>query len=76
MSGFVAAYESFFAFLGIESPFKRFLLGTALGFTGQMLIKPSLSYTSNGKAKSFPSQTYLPWYLLAVIPGLIWALFL
>lgn len=75
MSSLVAAYASLFEFLGLASPFKRFLLGTALGFSTQLLLKPSISYDKKGNAKGF-SQTFVPWYLFSVIPGIIGALFL
>lgn len=76
MSGFIDAYMSVFSFLGLASPFKRFLLGTTLGFATQLVFKPSISYDSKGNAKSFLSQTFVPWYLFAIIPGVIAALFL
>lgn len=73
--GFIDLYTSVFTVLGLASPFKRFLFGTTLGFAAQLVLKPSISYDSKGNAKSL-GQTFVPWYLLAVIPGIIAAFFL
>jgi len=73
---FLDFYTGFFDALGLSSPFTRFLFGTALGFSGQLLLKPSISYHRNGTAKQFLSETYIPWYVLSALPGLVFALFL
>lgn len=73
-SSILGVYTGFFEFFGLGSPFTRFLFGTALGFAGQLLLKPKLSYHSNGAAKEFLSETYTPWYVLSVLPGLIFSL--
>ena len=72
----VGAYESVFLVLGLGSPWKRLILGALVGFGGQLLLKPSISYKRDGTAKSFPQETLLPWYAVAIIPGLVFALFL
>lgn len=73
--GFVDFYKSLFVGLGLQSPFIRFLFGTAVGFSGQLLLKPSISYHRDGSAKEFLTQTYFPWYVVSVLPGLIFGLF-
>lgn len=73
--GFLDIYTSVFTTLGLESPFVRFLFGTAVGFAGQLLLKPSISYHRDGSAKEFLSQTYFPWYVVSVLPGAIFSLF-
>lgn len=75
MSGFVDLYMNLFSALGLGSSFTRLLFGTAAGFAGQLLLKPSLSYHKDGSAKQFLSETYIPWYVLSVIPGVIFSLF-
>ena len=74
-SGIVGYYTGFFEALGLSSVLSRFLFGSAIGFGSQLLIKPKVSYHSDGSAKQFLSQTYLPWYILSVIPGAFLALF-
>jgi hypothetical protein len=75
MSSLVDSYTSFFSLLGLHNEITRFLFGTAIGFAGQLLIKPGISYHKNGTPKAFISETYLPWYILSAIPGLIFSLF-
>jgi hypothetical protein len=75
MSGFVDLYTSFFSALGLDNEFTRFFFGAAVGLGTQFLLKPSISYTRNGKAKAFISETYFPWYFFAIVPGLVFALF-
>lgn len=73
--GFLDLYTSIFSSLGLESPFVRFLFGTAVGFASQLLLRPSISYHRDGSAKEFLTQTYFPWYAVSVLPGLIFSLF-
>lgn len=70
------AYTGFFSILGLSSPFTRFLFGSALGFAGQLIVKPSLSYKRDGTAKKFISETFFPWYVISLIPGAIFGLLL
>ena len=62
------------ASLGLGSVFSRFLFGAALGFGGQLVLKPSISYRSDGSAKTF-GETYVPWYVASIIPGIVFAFF-
>ena len=73
--GFLDFYTSFFSVLGLESPFIRFLFGTTVGFAGQLLLKPSISYRRDGSTKEFLTETYFPWYVVSVLPGLLFGLF-
>lgn len=73
--GFVDLYQTVFVSLGLHSPILRFLFGTAVGFGTQLLVKPSISYHKDGTAKEFLTQTYFPWYVVSVLPGLIFGLF-
>lgn len=74
MSAILAIYEGFFSFLGLANPLKRLLFGTAIGFSLQLIVKPKISYREDGTAKKF-GETLFPWYVLALIPGVIFALF-
>ena len=76
LEGLAYIYETFFSALGLASPWKRLFFGCIVGFGGQFMLKPSISYNKNGTAKQFPSETLLPWYALSVVPGIIFALFL
>lgn len=71
MFGLLEIYQSVFVALGLGSPFTRFLFGTAVGFATQLLLKPSISYRRDGSAKLFFTETYFPWYVVSVLPGLI-----
>lgn len=64
-----------FAFLGLGTPWKRFLFAGMAGFGTQFIVKPSISYNKNGSAKAL-GETLFPWYAWAIVPGIIAALFL
>lgn len=73
---FAAIYTGIFSALGLASPLKRFLFGTAAGFSAQLLLKPSIAYDKrSGNAKAFLSETLFPWYLISILPGIVFALF-
>ena len=74
-STLLALYTGFFGALGLTNEISRFLFGAAVGLGTQFLVKPSISYQKNGKAKAFISETFFPWYFWAFVPGLIFALF-
>lgn len=76
MSKFVEVYTFIGDSIGLGSPLTRFLFGTCLGFGLQLILKPSISYHKNGKPKSFITETYAPWYIVSLLPGLIGGLFL
>ena len=75
LDSLVYAFESLVAFLGLGSPWQRLIFGAGAGFGLQLLLKPSISYHRNGQAKTFPKETLLPWYAVAVIPGIVLSLF-
>ena len=71
---FVEFYMSVGNMLGLASPFKRFLFGTVAGFAVQLVVRPSISYRKDGSAKAL-GETLLPWYVISVLPGILFALF-
>ncbi len=73
---FIQYYTGFFEALGLTTMLTRFLFGSAVGFGTQLLVKPKISYHSNGTAKQFLSETYLPWHIVSILPGLIFGLLL
>ena len=70
------------AAIGLGSPYGRFAALSVLGFAGQLYLKPSVAYTKEGRMKPFTllskaqETTYLPWWVLSIIPGLFGALFI
>ena len=70
-------YTYIFTALGLQNEWARLLFGTALGFAGQLILKPGISYHhgKGGKAKLFIKETYFPWYIVSLIPGVIMFLF-
>lgn len=75
LGGLIALYESIGGVLGLGSPWKRLFFGGLLGFSGQMIVKPSISYNPDGSAKKF-GETLFPWYAWVIAPGLVFSLFL
>lgn len=72
--GLLDVYTSFFTTLGLDSPWTRLIFGSAIGLGVQYLAKPSISYHKTGKPKTF-KETLFPWYVLALVPGIIFSLF-
>lgn len=71
--------------VGLGSYSGRFIFGSVLGFAAQMLVKPSVSYTKEGRMKPFTllagkegakDSTYLPWWMLSLLPGIAAVLFI
>lgn len=71
----IGLYEGIGVLLGLGSPWKRFFLGGIAGFALQLIIKPSVSYNSDGSAKKL-GETLFPWYAWVIVPSLVFALFL
>lgn len=74
METFVGIYTGLFKALGLESDIKRFLFGSLVGFGGQLLLKPSISYKKDGSAKAL-GETLFPWYAWPLAGGAILGLF-
>jgi hypothetical protein len=76
------AFTDFMVDVGLGTYSGRFIVGSVLGFAAQMLLKPSLSYTKDGKMKPFAplskdkESTYLPWWMLSLLPGVAAVLFI
>lgn len=77
-----ASWESGLASLGMATPAKRFVVGTAVGAALVWAFRPEAAYDANGQPKSWvmiadPSQdsTSVPWWGLAMIPGVIFSTF-
>lgn len=75
-------WEQALANLGMETPAKRFIVGSAVGAAIVWAIRPPSSFDQNGQAKSWvvisdPSQdsTAIPWWGLAILPGVIFSTF-
>ena len=75
MEAIVGLYTGVFEILGLQSAIKRFLFGTIVGFGGQLVLKPSISYRKDGSAKAL-GETLFPWWAWAIGPGAFMALFL
>lgn len=73
MESFTRAYMFVGETLGLQSAWKRLLFGSLVGFGGQLLIKPSISYRKDGSAKAL-GETLFPWYGWVALPGLLFAL--
>lgn len=78
-----APWEQGLANLGMGTPGKRFIVGTAIGTALVWAMRPSGAFNSAGEAKpwvllSDPSEdsTSLPWWALAIAPGVIFSVFL
>lgn len=70
--------------VGLGSYSGRFIFASVLGFAGQMFMKPSMSYTKEGRLRPFvlfaneknkEEATYVPWWSWSLIPGLVAVLF-
>lgn len=74
-------FESSLASMGMATPARRFIVGTAAGALLVWALRPSSSYDEQGQAKSWtivssdPDATSLPWWGLAMIPGVIFSTF-
>lgn len=69
--------------LGMATPQRRFIVGTALGAIIVWAVRPSVAFNERGEAKDsvftgdpHGDNTSLPWYALAAIPGVLMAVFL
>jgi len=77
-----AAFFKTMDFLGLNSPWARLIFGGALGFAGQMIIKPSVSYDKSGSSKDFyffssgKNSTLLPWWIWPISGALLFSLFI
>jgi len=77
-----AAFFKTMNFLGLNSPWARLIFGASLGFAGQMILKPSMSYDKNGQSKDFylfssgKNSTLLPWWIWPVVGGLFFSVFI
>ncbi len=76
------SWEQGLANLGMGTPAKRFIVGTAAGAAIIWAVRPPSSFDQNGQAKSWvvisdPSQdsTAIPWWALAMVPGIIFSTF-
>ena len=69
--------------LGLGSPGVRFVVGSALGAVLVWAIRPGVSFDAAGQPRQFAlfatadeDSTALPWYLLSMLPGVIFAVFI
>lgn len=69
--------------LGMGEPAARFAVGTAVGALGVWALRPSAAFYSDGSAKPWsftagPGEegVPLPWWGIAVIPGILFSVFL
>lgn len=85
MSSFVFAITNTLAAIGLGTISGRFITGAVAGFATQLVLKPSISYTKDGRMRSFAltdknnnnkEATYVPWWMLTLLPGLLLAVFL
>lgn len=76
-------------YLGLTTPLTRAMFGAALGFVAQHILSPGISYYKDpGSGETIPktfvlladsndkNTTYLPWYFIPVLGGLLLGLFL
>lgn len=57
---------------GFGDPLTRGVAGFLIASLTEFLIKPSFSFTPDGKAKTF-KETWTPWYIVALIVGIIFS---
>lgn len=69
--------------LGLGSPAGRFVFGSALGAVVVWAVRPGVSFDETGAARQFTlfaapgeDSTALPWYFLALLPGILFAVFI
>lgn len=77
-----APWENSLANLGMGTPTKRFVVGTAIGTALVWALRPGSSFDAAGNPKGWvmtsdPAEdsTSLPWWALAVAPGVIFSAF-
>lgn len=74
-------FETSLATMGMATPARRFIVGTAAGALIVWAMRPSSSYDESGQARDWtlasddPNATSLPWWGLAMIPGVIFSTF-
>lgn len=80
---FAEFFMSSMSAIGLGTYSGRFIFGSVLGFAAQMALKPSISYTKDGRMKPFifgakdkQNATYVPWWMLTLLPGLGAVLFI
>lgn len=71
--------------VGLGSYSGRFIFASVAGFAGQLLVKPSVSYTKEGRMRPFyfladeknkKDSTFVPWWSWSLLPGLFAVLFI
>lgn len=70
--------------LGLSSPWARLVFGASLGFAGQMILKPSISYDRNNQSKSFyltaskgdKNSTFFPWWIWPLSGAVVFSVFI
>ncbi len=70
--------------LGMGTPAKRFVVGYALGALAVYAFRPEIAFNGDGGAKSWVMTgdstggevTTAPWWALAAIPAVVFAVFL
>lgn len=78
-----APWEQSLAGLGMATPGKRFIVGSAIGTALVWALRPGMAFDASGQPKSWTmisdgsqDSTALPWWALAVAPGVIFSVFL
>lgn len=69
--------------LGLGEPISRFAVGSAVGAVVTWAVRPSLAFFPDGSPKPWTffadpgeESTALPWYALAILPGVLFSVFL
>ena len=68
--------------VGLGTYTGRFIFASVAGFAGQMIVKPSVSYTKEGRMRPFyflskeKNSTFVPWWSWSLLPGLFAVLFI
>lgn len=78
----MSAITSALTAVGLGTYSGRFIFASVAGFGLQFALKPSLSYTREGKMKPFAllskdkDSTWMPWWSWSLLPGLFAVLFI
>lgn len=72
------------AAVGLGTYSGRFIFASVAGFGLQLALKPSVSYTKEGRMKPFTllsgknekDATWVPWWSWSLVPGLVAVLFI
>lgn len=69
--------------IGLGEPLTRFAFGSAVGAVVAWAVRPSVSFFPDGSPKPWTffadpgeESTAMPWYVVSVLPGIFFSVFL